>query len=103
MHHGYLPLVVDHKDTDKCNNKIDNLRASTHASNSGNTAKRKNNRSGYKGVCWSQQNKKWQATISQNYATVHVGFFDDKIEAAQAYNQAALKYFGEFARLNEIP
>jgi hypothetical protein len=103
MHHGYFPPVVDHIDMDKTNNKITNLRASDHTTNKGNCTKKSQNKSGYKGVCWAKQNKKYQATITQNYTTIHLGFYDDKVDAALAYNQAALKYFGEFARLNEIP
>lgn len=54
----------------------------------------KNNTSGFNGVSWKEKNKKWQASI--------IGIFEDKLEAARAYNKAALKYFGEFANLNAI-
>lgn len=103
MHHGYLPIEVDHEDCNRANNKISNLRPATHANNVGNALLSKRNKSGYKGVSWAKQNKKWQASLCKNYKPTHLGFFDNKIDAAIAYNIAAKEYFGEFARLNEIP
>ena len=103
IHYGYLPKYIDHKDTNRSNNKVDNLREATSTQNKGNAYKKRNNTSGFKGVSWSKPSNKWQAAITQNSRPVHLGVFSDKISAAKAYNEAALKYFGEFARLNEIP
>lgn len=62
---------------------------------------RTNNTSGYKGV--SRDRGRWRAYIRVNYKQIHLGNFRTKEEAARRYNEAALKYFGEFAELNEIP
>ncbi|MCK5611795.1 hypothetical protein KAR91_58540 [Candidatus Pacearchaeota archaeon] len=46
------------------------------------------------------QNNKWRVVILKDKKKYHIGYFDCKIEAAKAYNKAAIKYHGEFARLN---
>lgn len=89
---------VDHVDGDGLNNRISNLRLCTKQQNLLNRKKQKNNTSGYKGV--SKSGNKWDVRISVNKKSIFVGLFDDLIEAAKAYNCAAIKYHGKFARLN---
>jgi len=101
-HHGYLPKTIDHKDNNPTNNKIENLRECTRSENEGNSKTPKNNTSGYKGVMWHKQHQKWMAQIGVNYKRKHIGLYSTKEEAAKAYNQAAIQYFGEFAKLNEV-
>jgi hypothetical protein len=100
-----FPLnIVDHIDGDTFNNQKNNLRSCSVRENSMNIiTKRINNKSGYKGVHFSDRLNKYIAEISPNRNTVYLGLFDSSIEAAKAYNLAAKKYYGEFARLNEIP
>ena len=95
-------FVVDHIDGDKENNTRENLRICKQAENCANSKISKNNTSGFKGVSWNKALKKWHAYIMLNRKRIHLGYFKDKLEAAKAYNKAALKYFGEFARLNEV-
>lgn len=92
--------LVDHKNGDSLDNRRANLRICTAFQNNTNAKKSKNNTSGYKGVYWDKYNKKWVATLTLNYRQKNLGRFRIKEEAALAYNEAALKYFGEFARLN---
>ncbi len=56
----------------------------------------------FKGVCFHKRHKKWQASINSGGRLIHLGSFGGEIEAAKAYNEAALEYFGEFAKLNEV-
>ena len=64
--------------------------------------RRKNNTSGFKGVYWHKARKKWRVQITVDGKNMHLGSFDDKKDAAQAYNDAAVQYHGEFAKLNEV-
>lgn len=93
---------VDHKDRDKLNNCKSNFRFCSHAENLRNAGKSKNNTSGYKGVFWQKDRKKWIAQIKINNKIVYLGIFKNKVRAAITYNKAAVKYFGEFAYLNKI-
>ena len=95
--------VVDHKDGDTLNNRRSNLRLSTVLQNRLNSKKRGDKTSSqYKGVHWHKHGEKWSARITVNKRQVSLGYFLDEHKAAFAYNEAARKYFGEFARLNEI-
>lgn len=93
---------IDHKDTDRLNCLEENLRICTHTQNLKNQGIRCDSTSGYKGVSWNTQRKKFEAYIMENYKKIHLGFFDIADDAANVYNSAAIKYFGEFAKLNII-
>lgn len=92
-------MEVDHIDGNPLNNQRNNLRVVTHAQNQKNLKIPIHNTSGYKGVYWDKPRQKWIAAIHSG-KTINLGGFDTKEEAAHKYNQAALEYFGEFARLN---
>ena len=104
MHRAILiPLrgmCIDHRDGDGLNNQRHNLRIATKTQNGQNGKPYKNKR--YRGVHWYKARAKFTAQIIVNGKQVHLGYFWEAESAAQAYNVAALKYFGEFARLNEI-
>lgn len=94
---------VDHINDDGLDNRKENLRVCSHAENLRNRGKNINNTSGFKGVEHKKIGKPWMARITVNYRSIYLGTFKDKLDAAMAYNVAALKYHGEFARLNVIP
>lgn len=86
---GYEP---DHLDRNPLNNRKCNLVVGTHSDNMKNLSKYKNNTSGYTGVVWRKDTRKWRASINVNNKRINLGCFDDKEEAIQAYKKAKEKY-----------
>lgn len=95
-------IPVDHRDRDRLNNQRFNLRLATVSTNGANSIGWKLSRktSSFKGVSWEKRYQKWCVRITVNYKGVHLGYFNDEIEAAQAYDKAARIYFNEYAKLN---
>jgi hypothetical protein len=93
-------LVVDHKNCDSLDNRRANLRLATRSQNNQNVPKRKNTSSRFIGVCFNKEHKKWCAYISYEGKSLWLGYFESEIVAAKAYDRAALKYYGDFARIN---
>lgn len=91
---------TDHIDGNGLNNQRSNLRPATHQQNQGNCRVTAGSSSLYKGVIWDAARGKWRATMTQDKVSVFLGRFKEEIEAAKAYDEAALRYFGEYARLN---
>lgn len=92
--------LVDHKNRNGLDNRKENLRICTNSQNQGNSEKQINNTSGFKGV--SMDKNRWVAQIQFNGKRKKLGYFDKKEDAAKKYNEFALEYFGEFARLNDV-
>ena len=95
-------MWTDHIDSNGLNNRRSNLRLCTHAENQQNARPRKGASSRYKGVSWHKVWKKWHARIRHNGKIISLGYFTSEIEAALAYNEAAIELFGEFAWLNIV-
>jgi hypothetical protein len=93
--------IIDHINQNKLDNRKCNLRIATHSQNSSNSGVRKNNTSGKKGVSWHKATGKWQATMTHNYKSIHIGLYDTVEEAAVAYDQVAKQLSGEFAYTNK--
>jgi len=100
IHFGTIPeeMEIDHIDGDSLNNKIENLRLATRQQQKFNSTLHKNNTSGYKGIYWDKQAKRWRAQIDINNKTIHLGNFDTPEEASNAYNIIAKEAHGEFYR-----
>ena len=96
--------TVDHEDRNGLNNRRLNLRFVTPAESAQNRGVNCNKtQSGYKGVRrYSRKPKLFEARIQINKKRISLGSFKTEEEAAEAYNEAALKYFGDFAVLNEL-
>jgi hypothetical protein len=94
-------MVIDHINQDGMDNRSDNLRPATYSQNLCNRKKRSGAMySKYKGVHWNKSHKKWAARITFEKKTIELGYYLSEIEAAKAYDRAAIKYHGEFACLN---
>lgn len=105
LHHEILGqppsgLEVDHVDGNGLNNQRRNLRFCTRRQNTQNRRPRSDARSRFKGVDWDPCKKKWRAKIRIDGKQRRIGRFADELEAAYAYDRAALEAFGEFARPN---
>lgn len=95
-----MHLINDHKDGDGLNNTRDNLRLANRSQNAANRRKALGCSSDYKGVY--KRGSKFLAMITEKGKLRHLGTFREELKAAQAYNDAALKIYGEFARLNDL-
>ena len=95
-------MFTDHINHNKLDNRRCNLRECTMSQNLMNQKVSSVSTSGYKGVHFLKDRQKWQVEIMVFYKKIYLGQFDNKLDAALAYNKAALKYFGEFACLNEL-
>ncbi len=93
-------LQVDHINHDTLDNRRCNLRLCTASQNSGNRLLRIDTSSKYKGVDWNKNCKKWRVRIGLNSQSKYLGLFVDEIQAAEMYDSAAMKFFGDFACLN---
>lgn len=93
-------MEIDHRNLNKLDNRRENLRICTHAQNNQNEDKQSRNTSGFKGVNWHKASRKWRASIRANNKQIALGVFDSPVEAAMAYDKAAVELHGEFARTN---
>ena len=105
MHRAVLGLIeldpdVDHRDLDGLNNQKSNLRRTRQNGNSANINVRRDNKSGMKGVYWSARHNRWSAQITTKGKQRWLGYHKTREDAARAFDLAAIKYHGEFARTN---
>jgi len=87
---------LDHRDTIRHHNWIDNLREATKKQNNQNVGLKSNNTSGFKGVSRKKGGNKWVANINYNGKKRHLGYFNTPEEAAAQYQLFAEKIHGEF-------
>lgn len=86
MHHGPIPegMEVDRINKVKDDNRLINLRVVSHAENNRNKSIRSNNTSGVTGVRMDKEKRKWHSAIVMNGTRMHLGYFDNFIEACEA-------------------
>ncbi len=96
--------LVDHKNCNSLDNRRRNLRFATRKQNRRNMRKVRNATSRFIGVDNHHLRSKWRSRITDGEGKrILLGIFDSEVEAAKAYDEAAKKLFGEFARLNFPP
>jgi len=94
-------MVIDHINYDGMDNRSKNLRAATLAQNICHRKKRSGAKhSKYKGLCWKKKDRRWETRIGLGKKQIHIGSYRSEIDAAKAYDTAAIKYHGQFASLN---
>lgn len=93
-------MEVDHRSMNKLDCRKENLRIATPTQNRRNRNVQRNNKSGFRGVSWSEAKKKWLAKIYVDKKGIELGLFSKPEEAAAAYAAAAKIYHGDFARIN---
>jgi hypothetical protein len=91
-------VEIDHKDNNGLNCQKYNMRVSTHSQNQANSTLRITNTSGLKGV-YRYSERKWKAQINFQGKKISLGYFNNKEEAKEVYNLAAVSMFGEFAKV----
>lgn len=89
--------VIDHINGNPSDNRWANLRAASHLQNMQNAKRRRDNKSGFRGV--NQNRSRWEARITANGKTQHLGTFDTPEEAHAAYAKASAELHGEFGRV----
>jgi len=104
--HRLILNTPDNKETDHINgNGLDNRRCNLRICNDTENCRNSKMRTGaksssFKGLDWFRHQKKWRVRISVDKKSIFLGYFNDEGEAANAYDEAAKKYHGEFANLN---
>lgn len=95
-------MVVDHINHNGLDNRKENLRICTNQENLYNQRKKEGKTSKYKGVSFFKRDNNWTVRIRINGKSKNLGYFLNEEDAAEVYNQAALKYYGKYAFLNVV-
>ena len=96
LHKEECEMYVDHRDGNRLNNQLHNLRIADYSQNGMNKRIRSNNTSGKSGVHWSKTNEKWCAMICKYGKHINLGYFDDIRDAIKCREDAENEYFGDF-------
>lgn len=95
---GEEPEEVDHRDTDRANNRWDNLREASRVTNIHNSTARSSSTTGLKGVSLDKRRGLFAAYLTVNKHRRFLGYFTTPEEAKRAYDDAARTALGTFAR-----
>lgn len=96
MHRQIMGCRVDHRNGNGLDNQRSNLRPCTASQNAGNTRMQRRNRSGFKGVQMRTRRKTFESVFNGMF----LGTFANALDAARAYDAAAVERWGEFACIN---
>jgi len=98
VNHTPEGFFTDHINGNKLDNRRSNLRTATNQQNAYNRGENSNNTSGFKGVSWENQKKKFRARIWISGKCNCLGFFESPEAASSAYREAANRLHGEFVK-----
>lgn len=102
MHTGEWPSEeVDHRNGNRRDNRLDNLRLATDSEQQCNRRMDRRNSSGVKGVYWNKHASKWQAYITKHGRVMYLGIYSDIEDAKAARERAQSVHHGEFVRAPE--
>lgn len=93
-------MQVDHVNGDRTDNRIENLRLASARENSVNKKKKQSATSNYFGVYFRHDTNVFSAQIKDHGKRLHLGCFKSEEDAARAFDRAAMRIHGEFAKLN---
>jgi hypothetical protein len=93
-------IFIDHINHNRLDNRKENLRFADSAQNKHNEGINSANKTGYKGVIYNRFTKKYQAKIRVYGQRIHLGSFETAEDAAKAYQEAAIKYHGDYVFRN---
>lgn len=97
-HYGDDPKFVDHINNDRGDSRIENLRRVDKNQNCQHQLLPKNNTSGFFGVSWYKKKSSWKVSITTNHVKKSLGQSKDLKTAVLKYNDACIKYHGEFGK-----
>lgn len=88
VHGCFPPDDIDHRDGDRANNRLANLRLADRSQNLQNKAMQSNNTSGHIGVSWRSNRSRWVAQIRALGVNRYLGSYKTPEEARAAYLRA---------------
>jgi len=91
---------IDHKNRNKLDNRLLNLRIVSRGQNTINRGNISSNTSGFKGVSWNKRERKWKVYTTKNNKQISLGCFDDYMEAVNHYKKEIVKIHGKYAKFN---
>jgi hypothetical protein len=90
--------IADHINGNRLDNRRSNLRITTHSVNCQNAKRRSDNTSGYRGIAWSQQHRKWRVRFQKDGKGIEVGCFNDLADAILARDAAIKDEYNYYVR-----
>lgn len=97
-HHNFIENEIDHINTIRNDNRIENLRTATRSQNAYNQTVPKNSTTGIKGISWNKREKKWQVSLKINGHKKSFGYYNDIDYAVFINNAMRHKYHKEYYR-----
>ena len=97
MQHGYLPPQIDHINGNRSDNRIENLRSATNATNQYNKKPQKTNITGHKNIHWCNRSQKYVVSFRINGKLLGYGYFKDIKEANNVAMQKRIELHKEYA------